>query len=221
MAPPPPPPPLCFPSFGKKGGKKTKPSPLSRELTDKSHRSERMERKDSKSPTATLTDADINEKHFDALTFADSTAYTEVLNQATLQRSDTKRSGKSGFGYGFGLGKTRAAPFTPITEEEDRPFGPSRTNSKSSKKSNDTYESRRSGESRQTTDSRPGVHSRTSSQSKRPHLFGRMTNNSSDTLVGSAFERKINDFEEPKQTHDTSPRLEELRQLMAKENLDY
>ncbi|EJD02621.1 Creatinase/aminopeptidase [Fomitiporia mediterranea MF3/22] len=44
---------------------------------------------------------------------------------------------------------------------------------------------------------------------------------STSTLVGSALERKINDVEEPKVPVDTTPRLLELRALMAKENLDY
>ena len=43
---------------------------------------------------------------------------------------------------------------------------------------------------------------------------------SSNTLVGSALERKINDVDTYQQ-HDTTDRLEALRELMKKDNLDY
>lgn len=44
---------------------------------------------------------------------------------------------------------------------------------------------------------------------------------SQDTLVGSAFERKINDVDVPKERVETSDRLDQLRAQMAKDNLDY
>ncbi|TDL21422.1 Creatinase/aminopeptidase [Rickenella mellea] len=44
---------------------------------------------------------------------------------------------------------------------------------------------------------------------------------SQDTLVGSAFERKINDVDVPKERVETSERLDLLRAQMAKDNLDY
>lgn len=43
---------------------------------------------------------------------------------------------------------------------------------------------------------------------------------SSSTLVGSALERKIND-QDPYQKHDTTERLNALRELMKKDDLDY
>lgn len=52
----------------------------------------------------------------------------------------------------------------------------------------------------------------------RPALYG---NDSSSTLVGSAFERKLNDIESIKERPDTSDRLDDLRRLMIKDNLDY
>ncbi|KAH9932540.1 uncharacterized protein B0H18DRAFT_1083271 [Fomitopsis serialis] len=42
-----------------------------------------------------------------------------------------------------------------------------------------------------------------------------------DTLVGSAYERKVNDLDPIPERVDTRDRLDALRSLMAKENLDY
>ncbi|CAL1705996.1 unnamed protein product [Somion occarium] len=56
---------------------------------------------------------------------------------------------------------------------------------------------------------------------RRPGLF---TSDSSSTLVGSALERKINDANEVdsyRERPDTSERLEALRELMTKDQLDY
>ena len=44
---------------------------------------------------------------------------------------------------------------------------------------------------------------------------------STATLVGSAFERKINDNESIRIKPNTTDRLDEMRRLMAKDNLDY
>jgi len=57
-----------------------------------------------------------------------------------------------------------------------------------------------------------------SSESKRPPFY---SNDSSSTLVGSAYERKINDVETIKERVDTADRLEEIRKLMSKDKLDY
>jgi Xaa-Pro aminopeptidase len=57
-----------------------------------------------------------------------------------------------------------------------------------------------------------------SPSSRRPQLA---TNDSSSTLVGSAYDRKVNDVESIKSKVDTSDRLDELRKLMLKDNLDY
>ena len=45
--------------------------------------------------------------------------------------------------------------------------------------------------------------------------------NSTDTLVGSAFERKVNEQDEIRVKADTTERLEDLRRLMIKDKLDY
>lgn len=60
--------------------------------------------------------------------------------------------------------------------------------------------------------------SKSNSKQNRPGIHG---NDSSSTLVGSALERKINDVESVREKVDTSPRLEDLRMEMAKENLSY
>ena len=47
------------------------------------------------------------------------------------------------------------------------------------------------------------------------------SNDSSSILVGSAYERKINDVEPIEERIDTADKLEEVRKLMAKDKLDY
>jgi Xaa-Pro aminopeptidase len=62
---------------------------------------------------------------------------------------------------------------------------------------------------------------RTSSRSsggRRPPFY---SNDSSSTLVGSVYERKINDVEPIKERIDTADKLEEIRRSIAKDKLDY
>ena len=54
--------------------------------------------------------------------------------------------------------------------------------------------------------------------SKRPPFY---SNDSSNILVGSAYERKINDVEPIKERIDTADKPEEIKKLMAKDKLDY
>jgi Xaa-Pro aminopeptidase len=71
---------------------------------------------------------------------------------------------------------------------------------------------------------RPNVSRQSSSRSNGPRFAARPGihgNDSSSTLVGSAYERKINDVESVKERVDTAPRLEDLRKHMSKDNLDY
>ena len=53
---------------------------------------------------------------------------------------------------------------------------------------------------------------------KHPPVY---SNDSFSTLVGSAYERKINDVGPIKEKVDTADRLEDIRKLMAKDKLDY
>lgn len=240
--PPPPPPPLCFPSFSRKP-KEPKRLDLVRSNSEKSRSSrsssERsrgapalLVRSGSYSPTATVMSD--NEK----LTFdSDSESY-EVpelpnISKARLVRGDTQRSKTvplvraeskkepmtpSKWGYGWGVGKTKEV--TTVTEREvvkktsmePLPRPPlHHSNTQSSRKSNESRESKESKDSRMTLASG-------SKRSVRPPF---LANDSQSTLVGSAFERKINDVESIKERVDTSDRLNEIRRLMAKDNLDY
>jgi hypothetical protein len=165
-----------------------------------------MSRQRSTSPTSTLTDQ-MDEK----LTFkTDSIAYTDVLQnqQTSMQRSDSKRSNKGPLGFPT-WGRARETSFTTIAEEEDR-TAPSRSNSQ---RSTGSY-------------GRPSAHNR--SQSKKLSFSSRHSNESSDTLVGSGLIRKEMDegIHNPSgvvhtKKLDTKERLEDLRQLMEKNELDY
>jgi Xaa-Pro aminopeptidase len=64
--------------------------------------------------------------------------------------------------------------------------------------------------------------SRSTAPKPRPPILGALEHHeSTSTLVGSAFERKINDQESIHSKADTTERLDEMRRLMVKDNLDY
>lgn len=85
-------------------------------------------------------------------------------------------------------------------------YNPVRSNTQSTQSTQRTMNSFRSTSSRSTM------------PKPRPPLTA---HESTSTLVGSAYERKINDDGEPREKPDTTDRLHELRRLMAKDNLDY
>lgn len=92
--------------------------------------------------------------------------------------------------------------------------------------SRETHQSKRSHESKVSSQSRPSHRSSTGARaSAGSGTRGRQTplvrNDSNSTLVGSALERKINDVEPSLDRPDTGPRLDALRDLMQKDNLDY
>ncbi|KAH6906528.1 aminopeptidase-P [Coprinopsis sp. MPI-PUGE-AT-0042] len=93
--------------------------------------------------------------------------------------------------------------------------GPSRSNTRSSQASRSTQ---RTMDSQRTMTSHRSHSSRSTVPKPRPPL---MPQESTSTLVGSAFERKINDTETIREKPDTTDRLHELRRLMEKDNLDY
>lgn len=93
--------------------------------------------------------------------------------------------------------------------------GPSRSNTRSSQASRSTQ---RTMDSQRTMTSHRSNSSRSTMPKPRPPL---MPQESTSTLVGSAFERKINDTETIREKPDTTDRLHELRRLMEKDNLDY
>ncbi|TFK24757.1 aminopeptidase-P [Coprinopsis marcescibilis] len=92
---------------------------------------------------------------------------------------------------------------------------PHRSNSRSTQASRFTS---RTQDSQRTVTSHRSNSSRSTVPKPRPPL---MPHDSTSTLVGSAFERKINDIEPIREKPDTTDRLHELRKLMDKDNLDY
>ena len=188
--------------------------------------------------SARARDALDEEDEDEKLAFdSDSEAYDDVpmvpnASKARLVRGDTGRSkatattmsrqnsgdsaGTRGgaspasakWGYGWGVGKPKdsqrekdavlAVGRKDSMDPLPRPPLLHHSDSKSSKRSGATAVSKRSA--------------------SRPNLWA---SDSQSTLVGSAFERKINDIEVPKEKVDTSERLNELRRLMAKDTLDY
>jgi Xaa-Pro aminopeptidase len=106
--------------------------------------------------------------------------------------------------------------------------GPVRRDSKSSQNSRSTQRTQDSNRtqsssatktSRQTRDTHRSNGSRSTAPKPRPPLLH--AHDSTSTLVGSAYERKINDVESIKEKPDTTERLDQLRELMAKDTLDY
>jgi Xaa-Pro aminopeptidase len=160
-------------------------------------------------------------------------------SRSKLTRGNTFRS-KFGYGWGLGLGrkdKDKDDLFTEVDRSSsattilpvyprDAPTSfvqndaqtPTRHMSQRSKNSYASKQSKDSQDSRATKSSNLSGGSKRSNNSKRPSLTG---SGSINTLVGSALERK-EAYQDPIREHiDTSPRLAELRQLMAKDNLDY
>ncbi|KAJ6616675.1 peptidase M24, structural domain-containing protein [Mycena sp. CBHHK59/15] len=82
--------------------------------------------------------------------------------------------------------------------------------------SNETKVSQQSRTSQRSTGGRASAGSGT-----RGRQTPLVRNDSNSTLVGSALERKINDVEPSLEKADTTPRLNALRELMQKDNLDY
>jgi Xaa-Pro aminopeptidase len=113
-------------------------------------------------------------------------------SKSALTRVDSKKSTKWGYGWGLGKAKEREREMLERSPSLDSERPP-------------LYKS-------------PTRTSSRSSGSKRPPFY---SNDSASTLVGSAYERKINDVESIKEKVDTTDRLDEIRKLMAKEKLDY
>ncbi|KAF6744915.1 aminopeptidase-P [Ephemerocybe angulata] len=147
----------------------------------------------------------------------------------------TKKSTMSNKWGGWGNGKNKEKDLPPtddgMDEEEEAPIpiykGPVRQNSRSTQASRSTQRtqdsqrtmtSQRSKESHRDNDLRRNNSSRSTVPKPRPPL---MPQDSTSTLVGSAFERKINDRGSIRERPDTTERLDELRKLMLKDTLDY
>ena len=230
--PPPPPPPLCFPNFGrKKEPKRLRVGDLVRADSQRSRLSEESYRSRPSLDSAKFKRSgsydSVNTLHpDDKLTFdSDSDSYdvpilpnekvrlvrgdTFKSKASALVRSDTKKSGK--WGYGWGTGEKGTRELEVISEKslvkqesmEPLPRPPLyHSNSRSSRKTNETSGTNLSGGSKR---SRPPF----------------SPNDSQSTLVGSALERKVADVEIIEERVDTTERLDEMRRLMVKDNLDY
>lgn len=205
-------------------------------------------RSTSYSPTATITDAqsraDITSRitsRAEKLTFSEDTESYDNLpklapkldrSRSKLTRGNTFRS-KFGYGWGLGLGRkdkdkddlftevdrsSSATTILPVYPREappsfvlDNAQTPTRHMSQRSKNS---YASKLSQDSQA---SRATKASKRSNNSQRPSIGSGSVN----TLVGSALERK-EAYQDPiRERIDTTLRLAELRQFMAKDNLDY
>jgi len=176
----------------------------------------------------------------DAMPDFPSNSKTKLARGNTM--TGTKKStASSKWGYGWGVGK-REKDYGEGDEQEhedESPLpvyrnGPVRRDSKSSQNSRSTQRTQDSNRtqdshrtqsssatktSRQTRDTHRSNGSRSTAPKPRPPLLN--AHDSTSTLVGSAYERKINDVESIKEKPDTTERLDQLRELMAKDTLDY
>jgi len=85
-----------------------------------------------------------------------------------------------------------------------------------------TQRTQLSHDSKQSKDTYRSSGSRSTAPKPRPPLGHTLyPQDSTDTLVGSGFERKINDVETIRIKPDTTDRLDEMRRMMTKDNLDY
>jgi len=163
----------------------------------------------------------------------------------TLVRADTKQSTASKWGYGWGVGKVKDNEKELVRQESMEPLPrpplhhSNTRSSNKSKQSHQSSQSHQSNQSNQSNQSKQSIQSNQSNQTngsnqtkgsggskasgskKSPIRPPFWPNDSQSTLVGSALERKVADVESIKERVDTSDRLDEMRKLMAKDNLDY
>lgn len=237
MAPPPPPPPLCFPSFSRKP-REPKHLDLVRANSGKSSGFRDSSSTLNFDPDEEKYDIDGPELPNESKTKL-SRGDTIKSKSNTLMRADTKLSTPSKWGYGWGIGKMKQDERELVKQESMEPLprpplyhSNTRTSNRSnqSRQSNQSKESNQSRQSNQSKESGQSRQSNRSNQSKGSAASGSKKsplrppfwpNDSQSTLVGSAFERKVADVESIKERVDTSSRLDEMRKLMAKDNLDY
>ncbi|KAF9000416.1 hypothetical protein BDQ17DRAFT_1359572 [Cyathus striatus] len=232
--PPPPPPPICFPFTSKKGRRL---SWSNSEMSRASYAPEGAVRQPShwsgssvasKAPSLAFT---LDSERYDEVPSIIPQVQKSPDGKPKLVRGNTmtgtkKSTASSKWGYGWGIGKKDKMKEAELEREKSLPSQPeSMTNlplyqppiRRDSKtvRSNDTKVSHRSQQSQQTYRSNS---SRSTAPKPRPPL---LPQDSSSTLVGSAFERKITDNDPPFEKRDTTQPLEDLRKLMVKENLDF
>lgn len=166
------------------------------------------------------------------------------LGRSNTMTGTKKSTASSRWGYGWGVGKkdkqkeveeeaemsekTGSQVNLPLYQPVVRRDTRSTQASRSTQKTQDTQRTQTSqGGSKLSGLTRGDTQRTTSSRSTapkpRPPLMGHelYPQDSTATLVGSAFERKINDTDSIRAKPDTTDRLAEMRRLMNKDNLDY
>lgn len=178
------------------------------------------------SPTATLNSR-MSRDSKDKLSFATDSEYYDDLPELSnepkkrlfggLKRGESKKLQNQTIGYGWGTGSREK-----IMDEYDPGMVRRDSHSSSAFASTSTLNLTRAPPPppphERPSASRQSSTRTVASPRARPAFY---SNDSSSTLVGSAFERKINDIESIKERVDTSDRLDELRRIMVKDNLDY
>ncbi len=184
------------------------------------------------------------------MNFKDEKGRPKLVRSNTMTGTK-KSTASSKWGYGWGVGrrdKEREREREEDVQVNEKPssldmalYQPVvRRDSKSTQSSRRTQDTARTQDTVRTHDTQrthTSHQSKLSAQSKetyrsggsrstapkpRPPILGALEHHdSTSTLVGSAVERKINDHESIRSKADTTERLEEMRRLMAKDNLDY
>ncbi|KDR67798.1 hypothetical protein GALMADRAFT_257642 [Galerina marginata CBS 339.88] len=170
------------------------------------------------------------------------------LGRSNTMTGTKKSTASSKWGYGWGVGRKNKEKEREMEEtvneksasQVDLPlYQPvSRRGSKSTQASRSTQRTQETTRTQETHRTQASQNSKLSGQSQetyrsggsrstapkpRPPLMGHALHpqDSTSTLVGSAYERKISDPDEVRVKPDTSDRLDEMRRLMLKDNLDY
>lgn len=224
--PPPPPPPICLPFRSKKPKRVT--TLAASEKGSYGHVSygsrgsslnSLVSQNGPFSPTATLNSRNSREK----LAFSTDTESYDVPEIANERSKGKRGDGKKKWNWGAGSREKEQEQDEVRMMDQGMLRRDSRDSHNSSAyASTSTLNLARTPPAPASPQVRPMAARHTSVRNSpraiRPALYG---NDSSSTLVGSAFERKINDMESIKERVDTSDRLNDLRRLMIKDNLDY
>ncbi|KAF9526867.1 aminopeptidase-P [Crepidotus variabilis] len=248
--PPPPPPPICFPFTNKKPRRRLSwsSSDRSRSPMPPGPSEKNIVRHPSFSPTSTVTtQAESITFHSDSEIYDEVPDTLPILKDSKgrpkLARSNTMTGSKK-WGYGWGAGRkdkekeaeaeaemaeksssqSQLPLYQPVVRRDSKSTQASRRTQDSARThdTHRTYDSQRSKASAQSQETYRSGGSRSTAPKPRPPLLGALQqHDSTSTLVGSAYERKINDQESIRTKPDTTDRLEEMRRLMAKDNLDY
>ena len=172
------------------------------------------------------------------------------LVRSNTMTGTKKSTASSKWGYGWGAGKrdkgmdvdsdddvqeksasqVDLALYQPVVRRDSRSTQSSRrtqdtTRTQDTARTHDTQRTHTSHQSKGSAQSKETVRSggsKSTAPKPRPPILGNLNHHdSTSTLVGSAFERKINDQDSIHSKADTTERLDEMRRLIAKDNLDY